>query len=84
VRLFISNLPWSVTTEELRGLFEKCGQVDAALVIRDKVTGKSRGIGFVTMSNDTEAALAIEQLHGYFLGGRNLRVNEAQPSPTFR
>jgi RNA recognition motif-containing protein len=75
LRLFVANIEWSVSTEELRACFERFGEVSSCAIIADKLTGRSRGIGFVSMPNDTEALLAIEQLDGFVINGRNLRVN---------
>jgi RNA recognition motif-containing protein len=77
LRLFVANIAWSVTSKELRELFSRYGQVRACLIIADQETGRSRGFGFVQMDSDDEAAIAIEELNGYVLGGRNLQVNEA-------
>jgi RNA recognition motif-containing protein len=78
LRLFVSNVPWSCTTEELRALFEQQGQVRDCVIVLDRGTGRSRGFGFVEMTSDDEATIAISELDGYVLGGRNLRVNESQ------
>jgi RNA recognition motif-containing protein len=77
-KLFVGSLPYSVTSEQLQELFEKAGKVDNATVITDKFSGKSRGFGFVEMSNDDEANKAKEMLNGYELDGRNIVVNEAR------
>lgn len=66
-----------MSTEELRASFERFGEVSSCAIIADKLTGRSRGFGFVSMPNDTEAAIAIEQLDGFVINGRDLRVNEA-------
>jgi RNA recognition motif-containing protein len=76
-RIFCSNIEYSVTAEELRAQFEH-GAVTNCVISADKLTGRSRGFGFVSMPNDSEAQVAIEQLDGFFINGRNLRVNEAQ------
>jgi RNA recognition motif-containing protein len=76
-KIYVGNLPWSVTNEDLHELFAKHGEVHSARVITDRDTGRSRGFGFVEM--DTENAdKAIEALNGTDMDGRALRVNEAQ------
>lgn len=75
-KLYVGNLPWSVTDSELEGLFADIGEVISARVITDRDTGRSRGFGFVEM-DDAGAAKAITELNGKDLGGRALRVNEA-------
>jgi RNA recognition motif-containing protein len=79
VNIFVGNLPYNVTDRELRTAFEAHGQVASASVILDKLTGKSRGFGFVEMPNRDEAVAAIQALNEKDLNGRNIRVNEAQP-----
>ena len=78
MNIYVGNLPYSVTDAELRAMFEPFGAIQSAKVIMDRDTGRSRGIGFVEM--DTAAAQqAIAALNGRDMGGRALRVNEAQP-----
>jgi len=77
LRLFVANIAWSVTTEELRELFSRYGEIRQCVIVTDRGTGRSRGFGFVQMDSDDEAMIAIEELNGYVLGGRNLQVNEA-------
>ena len=77
--IYVANLPYSTGDDELRSTFEEYGSVDKATVIKDRDTGRSRGFGFVEMSNDDEAAAAIENLNGTEMGGRPLTVNEARP-----
>lgn len=79
MNIYVGNLSYSTTDESLRGAFEQFGQVDSAKVITDRETGRSRGFGFVEMSDDGAAREAIEQMNGADLEGRNLRVNEARP-----
>ncbi len=79
MNIYVGNLSFRSTSEDLERVFAEYGQVDSAAVITDRDTGRSRGFGFVEMSNDDEARRAIEELDGYDLGGRKLRVNEAQP-----
>jgi RNA recognition motif-containing protein len=79
MRIFVGNLPFTTDDQELRGLFEGFGAVESAKVITDRETGRSRGFGFVEMSNENEARAAIEAMANKELGGRNLTVNEARP-----
>jgi len=78
-RLFVGSLPYSTTDQELKDTFSQSGTVESAQVIMDKMTGRSKGFGFVEMSTDEEAAAAIEQWNGKELNGRALVVNEARP-----
>jgi RNA recognition motif-containing protein len=78
-RLYVGNLNYSVTSEDLQELFEQFGNVTSALVLSDRETGRSRGFGFVEMDNDAEADTAIESLDGNEHEGRRLTVNEARP-----
>ena len=77
-KLYIGNLPFSTDDAALKAHFEQAGPVTEAVVIKDKMTGRSRGFGFVTFENEADAAKAIETLDGAELDGRALRVNEAQ------
>ena len=76
--LYVGNLPWSATEEGVRDLFSAHGKVLAVKLISDRETGRARGFGFVEM-DDSGAAAAVQALNGKNLGGRALRVNEAQP-----
>ena len=78
-KLYVGNLPYSADQQSLEETFSQCGTVDSANVIMDRDTGQSRGFGFVEMSSDSEAQKAIEELNGFNMGGRELRVNEAKP-----
>ncbi len=78
-RLYVGNLAYSVTSDELQELFEQYGSVTSAQVLNDRETGRSRGFGFVEMDNDAEADAAIEHLDGNDHLGRRLTVNEARP-----
>lgn len=78
-RLYIGSLPYSTTDADLKDAFSQAGTVDSASVISDKMSGRSKGFGFVEMSTDEEAQKAIEMWNGKELGGRNLIVNEARP-----
>ncbi len=75
-KLYVGNLPWSVTDSELEAAFADMGQVLSARVITDRDTGRSRGFGFVEM-DDAGASKAIAEMNGKDMGGRALRVNEA-------
>lgn len=77
-KLYVGNLPYNLTDDELRDTFSKAGAVEEATVLKDP-TGRSRGFGFVTMTNDDEAMKAIETLNEQDMGGRKLVVNEARP-----
>lgn len=76
--IYVGNLPWSTTPEDLRALFEPYGEVENARIITDRETGRSRGFGFVDMADEEAARRAIAELHNYEYGGRTLTVNEAQ------
>ena len=78
-KLYVGNLSFRTTSEDLREEFAKAGTVESATVIEDRDTGRSRGFGFVEMATPEEAAAAIEQFNGKDMGGRNLTVNEAKP-----
>jgi RNA recognition motif-containing protein len=78
-KLYVGNLSFRTTSEELREAFAAVGTVESASVIEDRDTGRSRGFAFVEMATPEEAAAAIEQFNGKDLGGRNLTVNEAKP-----
>ena len=77
--IYVGNLPWSYRDDELKGLFEEHGDVTSAKVIVDRMSGRSRGFGFVEMASGVEAASAIETLNGFEVEGRELKVNEAKP-----
>lgn len=79
MRIYVGNLPYSVTNEELSGVFAQFGDVASAEVIRDRVSGQSKGFGFVDMPNHAEAGAAIKALHETEMKGRKLTVNEARP-----
>lgn len=80
-RLYVGNLPYKATDEDLMTLFGSVGAVASARVMRDMATGRARGFGFVEMATDEAAQKAIEQLHQREMDGRALVVNEAQPKP---
>jgi cold-inducible RNA-binding protein len=78
-KLYVGNLAFQTTSEELQELFAQAGTVESASVVEDRMTGRSRGFAFVEMSTPEEAAAAIEQMNGREVGGRALKVNEAKP-----
>jgi len=78
-KLYVGNLSFRTTSDELRDAFAAVGNVESASVIEDRDTGRSRGFAFVEMATAEEAAAAIEQFNGKEFGGRNLTVNEAKP-----
>ena len=80
-KLYVGNLPFSATEDELRELFERHGTVDSVKVITDRETGRPRGFAFVEMSEASAVTDAIRALDGTQLGGRALKVNEAQDKP---
>jgi RNA recognition motif-containing protein len=77
-KLYVGNLPFTTTEDELRSVFQRHGSVDSVNVITDRETGRPRGFAFVEMSESSAAQDAIRALDGTELGGRSLRVNEAQ------
>jgi RNA recognition motif-containing protein len=77
--IYVGNLVWDVTADDLLALFQEHGAVARAQVISDRETGRSRGFGFVEMNDDAEAQKAIEALNGADFRGRPLTVNEAKP-----
>lgn len=77
--LYVGNLSFRVTSEDLHNLFAEHGTVESAKVIEDRMTGRSRGFGFVEMSTPDEATAAIEKLNGMDFDGRNISVKEALP-----
>lgn len=79
MNIYVGNLPWSYSSEDLERLFEQHGAVTSANVIMDRATNRSRGFGFVEMESDEDARKAIEELEGLDVGGRKLTVNEARP-----
>ena len=79
MNIYVANLPYSTSDDQLRETFEAHGEVSSATVIKDRETGRSRGFGFVEMPDDAQAKAAIEALHDSDMGGRPLTVNEARP-----
>ena len=78
-KLYVGNLAFGTTSEQLQELFAQAGTVQSANVVEDRETGRSRGFAFVEMSTNAEAAAAIEQFNGKEIDGRALKVNEAKP-----
>ncbi|MEK7614061.1 MAG: RNA-binding protein [Patescibacteria group bacterium] len=78
-KLYVGGLPYSSTADELKSHFSQAGNVESATIINDKMTGRSKGFGFVEMSTDEDAQKAIEMFNGKDFSGRNLTVNEARP-----
>ena len=83
-KLYVGNLPWSTTTDELAAHFSQVGGVVSVVIVSDKFTGRSRGFGFVEMESPQAAQEAIDKLNGKELGGRSLVVAFARPRPAFR
>jgi cold-inducible RNA-binding protein len=79
IRLYVGNLPFSVTEQDLEELFGQSGQVESANIVMDRDTGRSRGFAFVEMDTRESADAAIQALNGYEIEGRSLTVNEARP-----
>lgn len=79
MNIYVGNLAYSVTEEDLKKAFEAFGKVDRVSIITDKFSGQSKGFGFVEMSGDKDAEQAIKALNGTDLKGRNIKVNEAKP-----
>ncbi len=79
IKLYVGNLPYSMTEEELNTLFSEAGQVVSAKIITDRQTGQPRGFGFVEMESKADGQKAISMLNGRMLEGRPLKVNEAKP-----
>ena len=78
-KLYVGGLPYSTTDAELKDAFAQVGAVDSAVIIMDKMSGRSKGFGFVEMSSDEDAQKAIDMWNGKDFGGRTLTVNEARP-----
>lgn len=78
-KLYVGNLPYNANDDSLKELFSQAGTVQSAAVITDRMSGRSKGFGFVEMSSDEEAKTAIDTLNGKELEGRKLTVNEARP-----
>ena len=79
MNIYIGNLAYTVTEDDLRDAFSEFGEVESASIINDKFSGRSKGFGFVDMPNDSEAREAIESMNEKDLNGRTIKVNEAKP-----
>ena len=79
MNIYVGNVSWQLTEEDLSAKFAEFGAVDSAKIITDRETGRSKGFGFVEMPNQAEAEKAIEELNGHELDGRALKVNESKP-----
>ncbi len=78
-KLFVGNLPYSVTQEQLKDMFTSYGEITEALVVMDRLTGRSKGFGFITFADENAAKTAIEGMNGKDVEGKALTVNEARP-----
>ena len=78
-KLFVGSLPFSTTSEELEKMFSEVGEVGSANIITDRMSGRSRGFGFVEMTKNEDAKKAIEKFNGSDMNGRDIVVNEAKP-----
>ena len=81
MNLYVGNLNYDMTEDELRNAFAEHGEVQTAKIITDKFTGRSRGFGFVEMASQEAGSAAMENMNGKDMGGRQLVVNEARPRP---
>ncbi len=79
MNIYVGNLPYSLTEDDLRAAFSEFGEVSSASIIMDKMSGQSKGFGFVEMPDDSEADQAIKALNESALNGRNIKVNQARP-----
>jgi len=79
MKLYVGNLAYQTSSDDLQQLFAQAGTVETASVVEDRETGRSRGFGFVEMSSKEEGNAAIQQFNGHEIGGRALNVNEAKP-----
>jgi RNA recognition motif-containing protein len=78
-KLYVGNIEWVVKEPDLEALFGEHGELEEVIIIKDKMSGRSKGFGFVTFANDADADAAMAALDGYELNGRKLTVNEARP-----
>jgi RNA recognition motif-containing protein len=81
MNIYVGNLSWSMTDDDLSNLFSEYGSVTTAKILKDKVSGRSKGFGFVEMEDDEAAKTAIANLNDAEVQGRKLKVNESQPKP---
>ena len=82
-KLYVGNLPYSVTEEDLKKFFAEAGSVESATIIADKISGRSKGFGFIEMSSEEGAKKAVDSFNGKDMDGRSLVVNEARPKKDF-
>lgn len=78
-KLFIGNLPYQISEDELKDAFSGAGTVESVFIVKDRMTGRAKGFGFVEMSSDDEAAKAVSMFNDQEMGGRKIIVNEARP-----
>lgn len=78
-KLYVGNLPWSITSESLHSLFAPFGEITEAIVIRDRMSGRSKGFGFVTFATEEDAQKAVDAMHEKEVEGRAIVVNVARP-----
>ena len=81
MNIYVGNLSWSMTEDELRSMFEQFGTVTSVKIVTDRETGRSKGFGFVEMENDSEGQAALTNLYDTEVQGRKIIINEAQPKP---
>ena len=79
MNIYVGNLSWNLSDQELENLFSEFGEISSAKIVLDKFSNRSKGFGFVEMANDEEAKAAIEALNGKEIDGRNIVVNESRP-----
>ncbi len=79
MNIYVGNLPYTVSDEDLNTLFAEYGEIETAKVIKDRYSGQSKGFGFVEMPSNSEADQAIKGLNGHFINGRTIKVNPANP-----
>lgn len=84
MKLYVGNLPWSIDSEKLKELFSKFGEIEEAVVVSDKFSGRSRGFGFVTFSSEDASKKAIAEMNDKEMEGRKLKVNESRPMSSGR
>ena len=82
MNIYVGNLSYKVSDQELEEVFEEFGEVISAKIIKDRETGRSKGFGFVEMADDEDAQAAIEELDGAEINGRSVKVNKARPKET--
>ena len=78
-KMYVGNIPYNATEEDLRGLFSEYGEIDSLKIIQDRDTGQSKGFGFIEMAEEKDTRKAIEELTGKDFMGKSLKVSEAKP-----